>query len=143
MTVAFTAAPGSPLLASDTPGYRSGVCNIGPDEIAKRRRSGHVGAIATLVTLAVLLALGVPPQVRFLVAIPAAAAAAGYVQAFFKFCIAFGSLGVFNFGRRGTMEHVADPAARARDRMRVFQLSLIVTVIAVAVGLLAVLIPIP
>ena len=143
MAVAFAAAPGSPLLATETSGYRSGVCNIGPDEIARRRRSGHIGVIATLVTLAVLLALGVAPPVRFLVAIPAAAAAAGYVQAFFKFCIAFGSAGVFNFGRRGTTEHVDDPAARGRDRQRVLQLSLAVTLIAVAVGLLAVLIPIP
>ena len=141
MTVAYAVAPGSPLLSSDRPGYRPGVCNIGPDEIAKRRRSGHVGLLLTLVTLAVVIVLDVPPLARFVVAVPAAAAAAGYLQAYFRFCIAFGSMGVFNFGRRGATEHIVDREARARDRMRVVQLSLAVTLIAVAVGLLAVVIP--
>jgi len=143
MTLTFFASAGAPVLGSQPDHYQPGVCNIGPDEITRRRRSGHIGAIATIVTLAILLAVNAPPPARFLVAIPAAAAAAGYLQAFFRFCIAFGSAGVFNFGRRGTLEHVADPAARARDRLRVIQLSLAVTLIAVAVGLLAVLIPLP
>ena len=143
MTVAFTGAPDSPLLASDTTGYRPGVCNIGPDEIAKRRRTGHFGAIATLLTLVILVALDVPPVARFLVAIPAAIAASGYLQAYFKFCIAFGSAGVFNFAKRGTTQHVVEAEARARDRRRVVQLSLAVTLIAVAVGLLVVVVPLP
>jgi hypothetical protein len=143
MTMMLSTAPGAHQLATEPAEYKPGVCNIGPDEIARRRRSGHIGAIATLVTLAVLIAVEAPPQARFLVAIPAAAAAAGYLQAFFRFCIAFGSAGVFNFGRRGTIEHVADPAARARDRKRVAQLGLAVALIAVAIGLLAVLIPLP
>jgi hypothetical protein len=143
VTLTSFASAGAPVLGSQPDHYQPGVCNIGPDEIARRRRSGHIGAIATVITLAVLIALDAPPFARFLVAIPAAGAAAGYLQAFFKFCIAFGSVGVFNFGRRGTIEHVADPAARARDRMRVVQLSLAVALIAVAIGLLAVLIPLP
>ena len=28
--------------------YEPGVCNIGPAEIARRRRSGHVGALITI-----------------------------------------------------------------------------------------------
>ncbi len=143
MTIASAAAPGSPILTTDPQGYQPGVCNIGPDEIAKRRRSGHIGAIATLVMLIVLLAVGAPPLARFLVALPAAIAASGYLQAYFRFCVAFGSAGVFNFGARGTTEHVVDAEARARDRQRVLQLSLGIAAIAVSVGVLAVLIPLP
>ena len=142
VTLVSAAAPGSPILATDPPGYQR-VCNIGPDEIAKRHRSGHVGVIATLVTLFVLLAVGAPPAARFLVAIPAAIAASGYLQAYFRFCVAFGSAGVFNFGARGTTQHVVDPEARRRDRQRVMQLSLGISAIAVSVGVLAVLIPLP
>ena len=143
MTFASAAAPGSPILTTDPQGYQPGVCNIGPDEIAKRRRSGHVGAIATIVTLIVLLAVGAPPLARFLVALPAAIAASGYLQAYFKFCVAFGSAGVFNFGARGSTQHIVDAEARARDRQRVLQLSLGIAAIAVSVGALAVLIPLP
>jgi hypothetical protein len=143
MTLEFSATPRSPILATDPQGYQPGVCNIGPDEIAKRRRTGHFGVIATIVTFVVLVALGVPPIARFLVAIPAALAASGYLQAYFKFCVAFGSAGVFNFGARGSTTHVADGEARARDRQRVLQLSLGIGAIAVAVGLLAVLVPLP
>jgi len=143
MPFAAAAAPGSPILATDPPGYQPGVCNIGPDEIAKRRRSGHVGIIATLVTLVVLLAIGAPPLARFLVALPAAIAASGYLQAYFKFCVAFGTAGVFNFGARGTTQHIVDAEARARDRQRVLQLSLGIAAMAVSVGVLAVLIPLP
>ena len=143
MTLAKAAAPGSPILAADPTGYRPGVCNIGPDEIAKRRRTGHIGVMATLVTLVVLLAIGAPPLARLLVALPAAIAASGYLQAYFKFCVAFGSAGVFNFGARGTTQHVVDPEARSRDRRRVLQLSLGIAAIAISVGVLAVLIPLP
>jgi hypothetical protein len=143
VTLEFAATPRSPILATDPPGYQPGVCNIGPDEIAKRRRTGHLGVIATVVTFLVLVALGVPPIARFLVAIPAALAASGYLQAYFKFCVAFGSAGVFNFGARGTTEHVADPEARSRDRQRVLQLSLGIAAVAISVGVLAVLIPLP
>jgi len=143
MTLASAAAPGSPILTTDRQGYQPGVCNIGPDEIAKRRRTGHVGVIATIVTLIVLLAIGAPPLARFLVALPAALAASGYLQAYFKFCVAFGSAGVFNFGARGSTQHVVDAEARARDRQRVLQLSLAIAAIAASIALLAVLIPLP
>ena len=143
VTLEFAATPRSPILTTEPQGYQPGVCNIGPDEIAKRRRTGHFGVIATVVTLVVLVALGVPPIVRFLVALPAALAASGYLQAYFKFCVAFGSAGVFNFGARGTTQHIVDAEARARDRRRVLQLSLGMAAIAVSIGLLAVLVPLP
>ncbi len=143
VTLELAAAPGSPILATEQHGYQPGVCNIGPDEITKRRRTGDFGVIATVVTFVVLVVLGVPPIARFLVALPAAVAASGYLQAYFKFCVAFGSAGVFNFGARGTTEHVVDADARARDRQRVLQLSLGIAAISVSIGLLAVLVPQP
>ena len=44
------------------------------------------------------------------------AAAAGYLQAWLRFCAAFGLRGVFNFGPTGRQSSVADDAARRRDR---------------------------
>lgn len=122
--------------------YQPGVCNIGPAEIAARRRSGHVGVIATMVLFAILVAIGAPSIARLLLAIPAAVAASGYLQARAKFCAGFGSRGVFNFGALGTTQHVEDAEARALDRRRSVQLGLSAFAIGLAVALVAVLLPV-
>ncbi len=140
MTLAAFAANASraPLTEAD---YRPGVCNIGPAEIARRRRAGHVGLIATIVLLVILVAIDAPPLARLLVAIPAVGAASGYLQAWFKFCAGFGSRGVFNFGPLGDTNQVVDPDARARDRSRANRIGLASLAIGVAVGILAVVLP--
>ncbi len=134
--------PGSPPISFEEPRYQPGVCNIGPAEIAKRRRAGHVGAAITIGALLVLLALHAPPLARLLIALPAAVSASGYMQAYLKFCAGFGQLGVFNFEGPGTTEHVADEAARARDKARAYQISIGSGLIGLAVGVLAVLLPV-
>lgn len=135
MTISTSAAPAA------SGGYDSGACNIGPAEIAYRRRWGHAGLVVTLVTLAVLLWSGAPPLIRFLVALPAAGTAVGYLQAWLRFCAAYGLLGVFNFGRLRDTHRVGDPAARARDRMKALQIVMAGAVIGVLVGLAVALLP--
>lgn len=138
LTAFAASASGTPIAGTE---YRPGVCNIGPEEIGRRRRAGHVGLLATVVVLAVLVAIGAPPLARLLVAIPAAAAASGYLQARLKFCAGFGSRGVFNFGLLGQTEQVVDADARARDRKRAIQIGLASLAIGVGVGVAAVLLP--
>jgi hypothetical protein len=121
--------------------YRPGVCNIGPDEIARRRRAGHVGVLASLVVLGVIVAIDAPPLARLVVAMPAAGAVSGYLQARFRFCARFGSRGVFNFGPLGRTETVADPAARARDRAMARRIGAASLAVGALVGVLAVLLP--
>ena len=142
-SLAATGRP-QPLGAATGPqaSYQPGVCNIGPAEIATRRRSGHVGVIATVVLLAILVAIGAPPVARLLLAIPAAVAASGYLQARAKFCAGFGSRGVFNFGDLGTTQHVPDAEARALDRRRSVQLGVTAFAIGLGVAIVAVLLPI-
>ena len=121
--------------------YRPGVCNIGPDEIARRRRAGHIGALAAVGLFVALVAIDAPAPLRLLVAIPAAGAASGYLQAHLKFCAGFGSRGVFNFGPVGPMETVADPEDRARDRRRASQIALASLAIGLAIGAGAAIVP--
>jgi len=123
-------------------GYESGVCNIGPAEIAYRRRWGHLGLVVTAVLFAALVWTGAPHWTRILIALPAGASAVGYLQAYLRFCAAFGALGVFNFGERRDVLPVRDQAARSRDRRRAFQIFAASALIGLAVGLLAVLLPI-
>jgi hypothetical protein len=134
-----TAAPGG---APIDLAYRPGVCNIGPEEIARRRRAGHVGLVATIVLLAILIAVDAPPIARLLLALPAAIAASGYLQAWLRFCAGFGARGVFNFGGLGRTEAVVDVEARARDRRRARQIGLASFAIGLAVGVAGVLLPV-
>ena len=140
MTIAtFATASGAPSAAAIQ--YEPGVCNIGPREIRRRRRTGHVGLAATIGLLAVLVAIGAPPVARLLVALPAAVSASGYLQARLKFCAGFASLGIYNFGDAGESVRVDDGAARAADRRRGLQISVASFTIGAVVGAVAVLLP--
>jgi len=139
-TFAASAGTPSPIHVEDG-AYVPGVCNIGPAEIASRRRTGHVGLIAALVLLVVLVAIGAPPIARLLIALPVAVGASGYLQAWLKFCAGFGALGVFNFADRGTTTSVVDAEARRKDRAKAFQIGFAAFAIGLAAGVLAVLLP--
>ncbi len=120
--------------------YQPGVCNIGPQEIARRRRAGHVGAIVTLAVLVVLLVPPAPPPWRLLIALPAAGTAVTYLQAILHFCVGFARLGVFNFGELGTMSRIRDDVALRADRAKAARMIAAGCAIGLAVGILAVLI---
>ena len=129
--------------SSSAPGtdYRSGTCNIGSAEIARRRRAGHLALGASLVLLAILVAVGAPPLARVLVALPVAAAAIGYLQAWLHFCAGFAFRGVFNFGPVGHTEQVSDPAALARDRATATRIAVASLAIGLATGAVLAILP--
>ena len=125
----------------DSTGYVPGACNIGAEEIARRRLSGHVALAATAALLTGLVVLDTPPVTRLLVGIPAAVSASGYLQAHLRFCVRFGSFGAYNFGAVGPMHHVADAEARALDRKRARQIGAGAAAVGVIVGVLAAAVP--
>ena len=136
------AAPApAPVTATTPNSYQPGVCNIGPAEIARRRKAGHIGLVVTVVLFVVLVALHVAPVVRLIVGLPAAGAASGYLQAALKFCAGFASRGVFNFGALGQTHDVVDAQARARDRSRANQILLGSLVVGIVVAAIAVVVP--
>jgi hypothetical protein len=118
-----------------------GDCNIGPAEIARRRRGGHIGVAASVGLFAGLLLIDAPAPARLLVALPAAVAASSYLQVRFHFCAGFGSRGIYNFGDVGPVTKVEDPLARARDRRRAREIGLAGAAIGLAVGVLAAALP--
>jgi hypothetical protein len=142
VTISASAPAGTGGTAAGGTAYRPGVCNIGPAEIARRRRAGHVGLVATAIMLIILIAIGSPPIARLLVALPAIIAASGYLQAWLRFCAGFGSRGIVNFGPLGQSEQVPDADARARDRAKANRIGLASLGMGIAVGVLAVLLPI-
>jgi len=98
--------------------YAPGACNIGPDEIARRRKAAVAGLVASVVLAVVLVALGSPQggTERLLVALPLTGAAIGWIQARRRFCMAYGLAGTFNLGKIGEMSRVSDQVALAADR---------------------------
>ena len=123
-------------------GYRPGACNIGPAEIARRRRSGIAGLAIAGVLAAALLVLDAPIVMRWLVALPLAGGAIGLLQVRFRFCAAFGLAGVRNFGTPGTTQRVEDAAARRADRAKAAWIALAGIAIGVAGALILVLLPV-
>jgi hypothetical protein len=98
--------------------YQPGVCNIGPAEVQRRRRVGWFGVAATIAAGALLLLLDAPAVMRLLVAIPAAAAFSGFIQAHLRFCAGFASAGLQNLGELGQEQRIEDAGARAADRRK-------------------------
>ncbi|MBU6255949.1 MAG: hypothetical protein EBU83_03080 [bacterium] len=98
--------------------YAPGACNIGPDEIARRRKAAVAGLIATIALGVALLLIGSTPgsTERLLVALPLTGAAIGWIQARRRFCMAYGLAGTFNLGKIGEMQRVSDERALAADR---------------------------
>ena len=132
-------SPPSPAPVAETPlDYQPGVCNIGPAEIARAVGPGTSASSIAIGLFAGLVRVDAPPPARLLVALPAIAAASGYLQARFQFCAGFGSRGVYNFGEVGPMiagrrSGGAGPrSSAARD-----QIGFASVAIGVAVGVIA------
>ena len=103
-------------------GYERAVCNIGPAEIARRRRGGYLGVAVAIVIAAVLLLLDAPSITRLLVALPVAAGLSGFIQARLRFCANYGWRGIYNLGDIGEAQRIDDAEARAADRGRSIQI---------------------
>jgi hypothetical protein len=120
--------------------YVPGVCNIGSEEIARRRNAGWVGLAITFVAFVALVWTDVNPWWRMLLFLPAMLSASGFLQAHFRFCAGFSRAGVFNFGTVGETHAVTGVEARAEDRRRGNQISLYATMIGAVVAIVAVLV---
>ena len=90
---------------------------------------------------ALLVAFATPPPARLLIWPLATAAAVTWLQVVHRFCVAFGALGLENFGRLGEEVHI-DERQRATDRRRALQLILEGSLIGLVVALLLVAIPV-
>jgi hypothetical protein len=122
--------------------YEAGACNIGPAEIRRRRMVGHVGLVAALGLLTVLVVVAAPAVTRLLVLLPATLSASGYLQARMRFCANYGWRGIFNVGEIGDDGQVAGRAARAADRRLALRIGMGSLAIGLAAGVVAAILPI-
>ena len=99
---------------SDT--YIPGACNIGKGEIRRRQTVALIGAVLTLTSVIGFLSTHETATTRVSIFIPLAITSIGWVQSRKKFCLAYGFMGTFNFGKLGSISKVADPISKAADR---------------------------
>lgn len=128
--------------AHDTSPYQAGACNIGPEEIARRRRGGLTGVGLALVLGIVLVAIDAPIWLRLLVFPPLAGGLISLEQVRRHFCVGFALAGIRNFGPLGEPDRVIDTEDRRADRRAALIMVAYMTAIAAVITVAFVLLPI-
>ncbi len=109
----------------NTQTYTPGVCNIGPAEIALRKRVGWVSASFSVLLLIVLWVTHAPVIWRLVLFFPFTAAAIGFLQTAFHFCVGYGLSGMYNVLKpAGKAESVEKSEYRNADRIKSVQILL-------------------
>ena len=96
--------------------YVAGSCNIGTGEIRRRQVVALAGAVISATSLVGLLNTDAARSARYSLFIPLMVFAIGFVQSRKKFCLAYGFMGTFNFGKLGQILRVLDPISKKADR---------------------------
>lgn len=99
-----------------TDSYIPGTCNIGKGEIRRRQLVALIGLALSVASLVGFVATGAAPSARLGIFLPLAVFSIGFVQSRRKFCLAYGFMGTFNFGKLGQLSKVSSKEALAADR---------------------------
>ena len=96
--------------------YVAGSCNIGNGEVRRRQVVALAGAVISATSLVGLLNTDASRSARISLFFPLMVFAIGFIQSRKKFCLAYGFMGTFNFGKLGQISRVSDPIAKKADR---------------------------
>lgn len=96
--------------------YVAGSCNIGNGEVRRRQVVALAGAVISVTSLIGLLGTDAARSARLTLFFPLMVFAIGFTQSRKKFCLAYGFMGTFNFGKLGQISRVSDPIAKKADR---------------------------
>ena len=116
-----------------TDSYIAGTCNIGKGEIRRRQFVALIGLTLSIIALIGFISADTQPSLRLGIFIPLSVASIGWVQSRKKFCLAYGLMGTFNFGKLGQLSRVSDKASLAADRKTAL------SILAQSLGLAAIL----
>ena len=96
--------------------YVAGSCNIGTGEVRRRQVVALAGAVISVTSLIGLIGTDAARSARLTLFFPLMVFAIGFIQSRKKFCLAYGFMGTFNFGKLGQISRVLDPIAKKADR---------------------------
>ena len=119
--------------------YIAGACNIGNDEIKRRRQGALFGAILFAVTTLLFVLTNAPTSTRLITFVPALLFTVGLIQSRKRFCVAYGFLGVFNFEKLGGTKKITINQDLKADRKYAVKLLLQSVIAAVVLTALVVI----
>lgn len=98
--------------------YIPGTCNIGNEQLQKRKRFLLKTVSATLLCILFLEVFHLDKTWRMLMFIPFSLTIIGSQQVYFKFCYLFGLKGYYGFGEVGKAKAVTDAENIKRDKAK-------------------------
>lgn len=97
--------------------YIPGTCNIGSGEIRQRQFVAAIGSVLFIAASIFLFVVDASRSARLALFFPLVVASIGWVQSRKKFCLAYGFMGTFNFGKLGQLSKVSDKSALRADKI--------------------------
>ena len=97
--------------------YIPGTCNIGSGEIRQRQFVAAIGSVLFIAAAIFLFVVDASRSARLALFFPLVVASIGWVQSRKKFCLAYGFMGTFNFGKLGQLSKVSDKSALRADKI--------------------------
>jgi hypothetical protein len=97
--------------------YIPGTCNIGSGEIRQRQFVAAIGSVLFIAAAIFLFVVDASRSARLALFFPLVVASIGWVQSRKKFCLAYGFMGTFNFGKLGQLSKVSDKGALRADKI--------------------------
>ena len=116
--------------------YIPGTCNIGAGEIRQRQFVAAICIVLFMAASIFLFVVDAYRSARLALFFPLVVASIGWVQSRKKFCLAYGFMGTFNFGKVGQLSKVSDKGALRADRitaLKILAQSLLYAVLITAV----------
>ena len=102
--------------------YIPGACNIGHEEIKRRKKAAIFSIVLTITVIVLICMLDANKIWRLTLFIPATSLGVSFQQWYFKFCVAFGIKGVFNFGDIGKTFSIDQKENYRKDRIKAWQM---------------------
>ncbi len=121
--------------------YTPGVCNIGNGEVRRRQLVAIIGYALALASFVTMVSTSAAHSARWGLYLPLLVGSIGFVQARRKFCLAYGFMGTFNFGKLGQISKVQSVADKKQDRITA--LTILLQAAALALALTAILFFLP
>lgn len=121
--------------------YIPGTCNLGKAEIRRRQIVAVIGLVLTLGSFLGLVAADTANSARWSLFAPLMVFSIGFIQSRKKFCLAYGLMGTFNLGKLGDISRVQSPEDRRADRKTATIILLQGVLLALALTVILVSIP--
>jgi predicted nucleic acid-binding Zn ribbon protein len=129
-------------LKNEQEGYIPGTCNIGKEELQRRKAAMVLYITITILCIVLMQVFHSRHIWRLFVFLPAAAAIVSSLQVYYHFCVNFGMRGVSNFGKLGHTTSDALEEYIRKDRAKALKMIIGSIVAGIAIAIIYFFLPI-